>query len=335
VALVDVIKHTPTSDNYFAWKYPSENLKIGSQLIVNEGQQALFVKGGEALDSFMPGTHTLSTGNLPLIEKITNLPFGGQTPFTAEVWFVNTTVKRNLKWGTPSPIPLMDPTLGFPVNARAFGSWGVRINNSRSFITHLVGAQIAATSEKVYSYFVSQIIQSFSQYMSKYISTSEASILNISSMLSNISEAAAVEIAVTLDKFGMELVNFNIESINIPEKDMDQIQNVYAKSFEAKELSKVQLSSSYGAIKSFEVLNNAASNEGNGAIGAMLGAGAGLGAGLSLGNELSKNLNASTNQQGSDDDIAGKIRKLKTLLEEGLITQEQFDIKQSKLLEDL
>jgi len=335
VALVDVVKYEPSSDEYFAWKYPSENLKIGSQLIVNEGQQAIFVKGGEALDTFMPGTHTLSTGNLPLIEKIINSPFGGKTPFTAEVWFLNTTVKRNLKWGTPSPIPLMDPTIGFPVNARAFGDWGVRISNSRSFITQLVGAQIECTSEKIYSYFVSQVVQSFSQFMSSFISSSEASILNISTMLSKISSSASVEMAATLDKFGLELINFNIESINIPEKDMEQIQNVYAKSFEARELSKVQLSGSYGAIKSFEVLNNAATNEGDGAVGAMLGAGAGLGAGLSLGNELTKNINASSNQETSNDDIASKIRKLKNLLEEGLISQEQFDMKQSKLLEDL
>ena len=67
----------------------------------------------------------------------------------------------------------------------------------------------------------------------------------------------------------------------------------------------------------------------------MLGAGAGLGAGLSLGNELTKNINASSNQETSNDDIASKIRKLKNLLEEGLISQEQFDMKQSKLLEDL
>lgn len=334
MALVDVLKHVPPSDDYFAWKFPSDSLKIGSQLIVNEGQQALFVKGGEALDTFLPGTHTLSTGNLPLIEKIINAPFGGQTPFAAEVWFVNTTVKRDLKWGTPSPIPLMDPAIGFPVNARAFGSWGVRIHDTRSFVTQLVGAQIESTSERIYSYFVSQIVQSFSQYMSKYVSTSQVSILNISTMLSNISVDASIEIAETLNKFGIELVNFNIESINIPEKDMEQIQNVYAKSFEARELSKVQLSSSFGAIKSFEVLNNAASNEGDSTIGAMLGAGAGLGAGLAMGNELSKNLSNSSTQESSDD-ISAKIRKLKTLLEEGLITQDQFDIKQSKLLEEL
>jgi membrane protease subunit (stomatin/prohibitin family) len=76
---------------------------MGAQLIVNESQEALFFKGGKALDVFGPGTHTLSSSNVPILQKLINLPFGGQTPFTAEVWFVNKTVKRNLKWEPKHP----------------------------------------------------------------------------------------------------------------------------------------------------------------------------------------------------------------------------------------
>tara|TARA_A100001037_G_C14729171_1_gene448038 strand:+ start:307 stop:522 length:216 start_codon:yes stop_codon:yes gene_type:complete len=66
----------------------------------------------------------LTTGNIPIIDNLINLPFGGDTPFAAEVWFVNTTVKRDMKWGTPRAIPLMDLALGFPVSVRSFGRWG-------------------------------------------------------------------------------------------------------------------------------------------------------------------------------------------------------------------
>ena len=127
MAIVDQIKHESPSDEFFAWKHDSETIKFGSQLVVGEGQAAIFVKGGEALDVFGPGTHTLKTGNIPLIEKIINIPFGGDTPFTAEVWFVSTTVKRDLKWGTAKPIALFDKSIGFPVSLRAYGKWGVRI----------------------------------------------------------------------------------------------------------------------------------------------------------------------------------------------------------------
>ena len=110
MALVDVLKYEAPDDSVFVWKHPSNQVKIGSQLIVGEVQLAFFLKGGQALDCFDPGTHTLVTGNIPLIDKLINL-LGGDTSFSAEVWFVNTTVKRDLKWGTPSPIPLMDATL--------------------------------------------------------------------------------------------------------------------------------------------------------------------------------------------------------------------------------
>ena len=75
MALISVIKDEAPDDNVFVWKYPTDKIKLGSQLVVNEGQKAIFVKG-KALDIFEPGTHTLSTGNIPLIEKLINLPLG-------------------------------------------------------------------------------------------------------------------------------------------------------------------------------------------------------------------------------------------------------------------
>ena len=80
MAIIDVVKHNPADDSEFVWKFPSQDLKLGTQVVVNESQEAVFVKGGVALDTFPPGTHTLTTGNIPLLNKIVNLPFGGDTP---------------------------------------------------------------------------------------------------------------------------------------------------------------------------------------------------------------------------------------------------------------
>ena len=88
MALIDIIKYDG-SDQEFAWKFPSENLRLGSQLVVKPGQTAFFVKGGKALDEFLPGTYTLTSGNIPLLTKLISLPFGGNTPFQAEVWFIS------------------------------------------------------------------------------------------------------------------------------------------------------------------------------------------------------------------------------------------------------
>jgi membrane protease subunit (stomatin/prohibitin family) len=103
------LSSTLRPDDILAWKFPSDDLKLGSQFVVNQSQDAVFLKGGRVFDLSGPGRHTLSTANLPLLSAVVNLPFGNETPFAAEIWFVNKTVKRDLKWGTSARIPLIDP----------------------------------------------------------------------------------------------------------------------------------------------------------------------------------------------------------------------------------
>lgn len=131
MAIIDRIKYDGPYDGlqWLIYKYPSEQFVLGSQLIVNQGQEALFFKGGEILDLFRAGTHTLTTGNLPLLNKLVNLPFGGRTPFTAEVYYVNTTANMNMNWGTSTPIPIEDPKYGLLLNIRAYGKYGVCITD--------------------------------------------------------------------------------------------------------------------------------------------------------------------------------------------------------------
>lgn len=103
MAIVDVVKYNGEPD-VFAWKYPNEELGTWTQLIVNESQEAVLFKGGKALDVFASGRHTLETANIPLLRSIVNLPFGGRSSFTAEVWYINKIHSLDIKWGTPSPI---------------------------------------------------------------------------------------------------------------------------------------------------------------------------------------------------------------------------------------
>ena len=142
--IIDRIKYDAPSDDAIVWKFPSDQIRIGAQLIVNEAQDVVFFKAGKALDTFGPGTHTLWSGNLPLLSKLINLPVGGKTPFAAEVWYVNKTVKRDLKWGTKGPLQVIDPLYKYPVSVRAFGRWGIRVSDARSFIVQIVGTQSAS-----------------------------------------------------------------------------------------------------------------------------------------------------------------------------------------------
>ena len=337
MALIDVIKYSASSDHEFAWKFPNEELKLGTQLIVNEGQQAVFVKGGQALDVFMPGTHTLSTGNIPLLNKLINLPFGGDTPFTAEVWYLNTTVKRDLPWGTPSPIPFLDKEIGFPVSVRAFGRWGARIIEPMPFLTQILGTQAGADSHKIQEYFIGRLIQVFSQTVTTKLNSQESNILAIATQLEDLSTNTIKVAQEEFKKFGMELISFDVESVNIPDEELKKIQDVFEKTLEAKELSKVQLSGAYAAIKSFEVMNEAAKNEGDNTLGSLVGAGVGLGAGLPIGQQMGQNMNinAGTQTENNEKSSVDKLKELKALMDEGLISEEEFNKKKDEIISSL
>ncbi len=150
MALIDRLKYD-FSPNELVHKWPVEGLTTGTQLIVSEGQQALFLKGGQALDLFEPGSYTLSSANLPLLQKLVNLPFGGKTPFSAEIYFINKTVAFAQDWGTRTPILLPDPRYKVAIPLRGYGQYAIRIQNAREFLTQVVGSSSQASSNSTAS----------------------------------------------------------------------------------------------------------------------------------------------------------------------------------------
>src|SRR6266542_5521424 len=266
MAIVDRVKFDAPSDDFLVWKFSSEGraeeLKLGSQLIVNQSQEAVFVKGGQALDVFGPGTHTLSTGNIPLLNKLINLPFGGQTPFTAEVWFVNKTVKRDLTWGTKGPIQMIDPIYQFPVSVRAFGRWGLRIFKTQSFVSQIVGTLKYTDTQRIKEYFIGEIVQKLSDALAKYFVKENISIFQVSAKLNDLSSFIQCDITPEFDRFGIEIVNFNVERISIPEEEQKKYQEILGKRMEIEQVSKANIGQAYITMRTFDTLESAAKNEG-------------------------------------------------------------------------
>jgi len=341
MAIVDRVKFDSPDDSVLVWKFPSEELSLGTQLIVNQSQEAVFVKSGQVVDVFGTGTHTLSTGNLPLLGKIVNFAFGGRTPFTAEVWYVNKTVKRDLKWGTNGPIQIIDPLYNFPVSVRAFGKWGIRVDKSRSFVTQLVGTLRFADSEKVEEYFSGEILQRLSDALAKYFVEKRVPVFHVTAKLNELSLFVQGDIAPEFDRFGIEIVNFNVERVSIPSEEQQRFQDIMAKRLEMEALSQVQVGQGYVTAKSFETLEKAADNQGaaGGLLAGGLGLGMGLGGGMVAGQQLAQNMSVHAVNPPAQipaatvgDDPAGKLGKLKTLLEGGLISQDDFDKKKAEIL---
>ncbi len=282
MALIDVVK-CEMSDNELCKKFPSNDLRMGSQLIVYPSQIAFFVKGGTIYDDFETGAYTLKTSNIPLLNKVINIPFGGNSPFQAEVWFVNLTTKLDIKWGTNASIQLEDPKYNIIVPVRAFGQYGVKVTEPKIFLKTLIGNMSDFSAEKVDRYFKGKMLSLLNALIAKKVASDGISILEINMHLVEMSEYCNTEINVSFEKYGLELVDFSIVSINFPEDDPSFVKLKAAKDLAAR--LKIAGRDVYQMERSFDVLETAAGNEGT--MGQMVGMGAGLGVGMGVGSSMS------------------------------------------------
>lgn len=301
MAVIEVVKYDGTSD-VFAWKFPNNELGTWTQLIVNESQEAVLYKGGQALDWFGPGRHTLETANIPILNSIINLPFGGRSPFTAEIWYVNKVNSLDVKWGTPTPIQLQDPKYNVFVPLRAFGQFGIKISDSKMFLTKLVGTLPTFTSSDIIKYFRGAYLTKVKDNISEYLIKKKISLLEINAYISEISESLKESILPTFADYGIELVNFYVNDISVPEDDSAVIK---LKEALAKKAEMDIIGYSYTQERSFDTLEGAATNNGSGSA-PIMGAGLGLGIGFGLGGniggafgEIGKNIN--TNNSNSSE----------------------------------
>lgn len=298
MAIVEVVKYNG-KPNMMAWKYPSEELGTWTQVIVNETQEVVFVKEGRVLDVLKAGRHTLSTENIPFLSKIINLPFGGKSPFTAEIWYVNKVFALDVKWGTAPAIQLQDPKYKVFVPVTAFGQFGIRVIDSKQFLTKLVGTLPSFDHDVMVKYFRGLLVSNVKNVISGYLVKKDISILEINAYISEIGEELESKLKPELDKYGIELVNFYVTSIEAPEDDSSVIKLKEALSKRA-EMDIVGYD--YTTARSFDTLESAAKNEGSGSnlMNAGIGLGMGLGAGTQFGtqmNSVSSKLNTSNEKK--------------------------------------
>ena len=286
MAIVEVVKYNGKSD-VMAWKYPSEELGTWTQIIVNETQEVVFVKEGKVLDILGPGRHTLSTENIPLLSKIINLPFGGKSPFTAEIWYINKIFALDVKWGTAPAIQLQDPKYKVFVPVTAFGQFGIKVDDSKKFLTKLVGTLPSFDHDVMVKYFRGLLVSNAKNVISGYLVNKNISILEINAYISEISEELEKKLKPELEKYGIELVNFYVTSIESPEDDSAVIKLKEALSKRA-EMDIVGYD--YNTARSFDTLESAAKNEGSGAN--LMGAGIGLGMGLGVGGQFGSQMSS-------------------------------------------
>ena len=277
MAIVEVVKYNGKPDT-MAWKYPNEELGTWTQVIVNETQEVVFVKEGKILDVLGPGRHTLSTENIPLLSKLINLPFGGKSPFKAEIWYINKIVALDVKWGTAPAIQLQDPKYHVFVPLTAFGQFGIQVSDSKKFLTKLVGVLPSFEHDVLVKYFRGLLVSNVKNIISNYLVKKEISLLEINAYISDISLELENKIKPELEKYGIDLVNFYVTSIEAPEEDTAVIK---LKDALAKRAEMDIVGYDYNTARSFDTLESAAKNEGSGSN--LMNAGIGLGMGFGMG----------------------------------------------------
>lgn len=287
MALIDLVRFDGLkSREWLIYKYPSEDLVLGTQLIVQEGQVALFVKGGTIADVFYPGTYTLTTENLPILKALVNLPFGGRTPFSAEIYFVNTTVRLDINWGTIDPIQLIDPKYYVKLRVRAFGQMGLRVLDVTTLFRNVIGGMQKADIvkfDKIKEYYRGILVIKVKSAIADAIITNGVSALEISSRLEDLSENVRGKILPEFERYGFTVANFFVQSVNFLDEDFEKINHI----LEDKAAFEIMGDRRYATKRSFDVYEGAANNQ-NGVAGTFAAGGIGLGAAMGMGASMSQ-----------------------------------------------
>ena len=267
---IDIIEWLDYTDDTIAHRFEryQNEIKNGAKLIVREGQTAVFVNEGQLADVFTPGTYELTTQNLPILSTLKGWKYGFNSPFKAEVYFVNTHLFTDEKWGTKNPITLSDDRFGL-VEIRAFGTYAFRISDAGKFIIDIVGTDNNFTNFEINEHLKSLIATRFTDTVGEANLPIELYAANTTELSETCKEVMAPE----FQSVGISLEKFYIENVSMPEELKKEI-------FEYSRIDKLDLDK-LTKFKAAKAIEAAAQNEGGTA-----GAGMGMGMGFVLAQQM-------------------------------------------------
>jgi len=327
MGLMEVIEYQDPSGSELCHKVPehgSGETRLGSQLVVRESQQAVFFRDGKGLDVFGPGRHTLTTMNVPILTRLVGLAFDDRkSPFRTEVVFINTKAFNDMKWGTKEPVPFKDAELGY-VQLRAFGSYTIRVTDALLFVNSLVGGRGRFATADIANFLRDVIVSRLNDILGETLKT----IFELAALYDELAVAAKLRMKEDFAKYGIELVDFYINAVTPPEEVQKAIN-------ERASMGAIGNIGQYSQYQAAKAMREAAQNPG-GAGGAMA---AGLGAGLGM---MMPQMMQQSMAQGPAAapaapavSAADRLQKLKTLFDQGLITEEEFTKKKAQILAEL
>ena len=320
---IDVIEWVESEKDLLSFRYPMEDREIqtGAQLTVRESQAALFVNEGQVADLFKAGLHTLETKNLPVLTNLKNWDKLFESPFKSDVYFFSLREQIGRKWGTSNPITVSDPQLG-ALRIRAFGTYAFKIKDPVLFYKKLSG-----TSDR---YHVAdcegQILGILVSNLTAVVAASKVPFLQMAASQVNLSEELKMGLNQKFADYGLELTQFFIENLSLPEN----VQEFLDKGSSMSLLGDMKR---YTQFQTAEAITKAAQNEGGG----LAGLGANIGVGAAIGQAMAQSFNQPVAGAvvADRDEVFASIEKLHQLFEKGILSAAEFEAKKTEMLKKI
>ena len=280
---IDIIDWLDPSNNTIVYRFPryQNEIKMGAKLTVRESQVAVFINEGQIADIFQPGMYTLSTQNMPILATLKGWKYGFNSPFKAEVYFVNTKKFLDNKWGTPNPVMVRDPEFG-PVRLRAFGVYEYRVEDAGKFIKDIVGTDGDFTVEKINNQLRNIIITRFSDAVAE----SKIPVLDMASNYNEFSEKIGQVIIDEYKEYGLNMTKFLVSNISLPE----EVEKAMDKRSSMGVLGDLNRYTQFQAANAMEAAATAPG-------GSAAGSGMGMGMGFAMAGQMMNAMNPMMNQQ--------------------------------------
>ena len=307
--------------DFIVWRHPNRDIAVGSQILVNESEEALLFENGQLLHILKAGRHLVESGNIPGLDGLIRRSIGNNSPIRLDIWFVSKTVSTDYKWGVQ--LQAKDTTHQLIVPVGSYGSMLLKIEDPASFVVQVVGKKVSMNKTELKEFLIPNIERSLKDYIADKIKQGKLDIFTIESILEEASASTKRSIEKAFERFGLKLIDFYIQGIEVigdnPEylKIKASLADAASLRIRAKAASETQ--GFYQQERTLDALNKAAEKDSNVA-----------------GNLISKGIggNDFRNQEskGLDGNIKEKLASLKDLYSSGLISVAEYEKKKQDLL---
>lgn len=295
----------------------TDEIKNASKLIVAPGQGCVVVYDGKVSGVLTePDVYSMETANHPFITSLLNLAQRSESEHKMRFYFFRTAEVVNVLWGTASPVKYIEPDYKLPVTLGACGNFSIKIADAGRMFTTLLGTMSNYSVADVQELVSSRIVTPLSSFLAEKAYPYR----EVDSHLMDLSNELKERTAAELEQLGLELTDFRVNSVTFDEDTMERIGRIANMTAEQRAAAEVDLD--YVSMQKLEALRDAARNEGG-----LAGAGLQLGAGVQLAKDVFKTQAA--------DDSTERLRKLKKLLDEQLITEEEYEKKKNEIISQL